>query len=76
MGNILVAGIRFYQRCVSPFLAPRCRFSPTCSQYAIEAVQTHGAVLGGLYALWRIVRCQPLSKGGYDPVPPRRRFAR
>ncbi len=76
MNKVLVACIWLYQKCVSPVLGAHCRFYPTCSQYAIEAIRAHGAVVGGGYALWRILRCQPLCKGGYDPVPPQRRFAR
>ena len=72
MGNVLVALIRVYQRWVSPFLGAHCRFTPTCSQYAIEAIRTHGPIVGAGYALWRIARCQPLCRGGYDPVPRRR----
>ncbi|PID60482.1 MAG: membrane protein insertion efficiency factor YidD [Gammaproteobacteria bacterium] len=62
--------IRFYQRWISPFLAPRCRFYPTCSSYAHEAIETHGPVKGGWLAVKRICRCHPLHAGGYDPVPP------
>ena len=71
MGNALVALIRLYQQYVSPFLGDNCRFHPTCSQYAMDAVRTHGAIAGTGYTLWRIARCQPFSKGGYDPVPER-----
>ena len=61
--------IKFYQVCISPFTPPSCRFTPTCSQYALEAVEKHGALKGSLLATWRILRCNPLSHGGYDPVP-------
>ena len=61
--------IRFYRRGVSPMHRPCCRFIPTCSQYALEAVEKYGAVKGGFLALRRILRCNPSSKGGYDPVP-------
>lgn len=61
--------IRFYQYVISPMLGPRCRFYPSCSQYAIEAVQRYGAFKGGWLALKRIIRCNPLSEGGEDPVP-------
>ena len=61
--------IRFYQRSVSPMHRPCCRFIPTCSQYALEAIEKYGAVKGGFLALRRILRCNPLCKGGYDPVP-------
>lgn len=64
--------IRGYQRFLSPLLPPMCRYHPTCSQYAVEALQVHGLVRGGLLASWRIARCTPLHPGGYDPVPPRR----
>jgi len=72
MGNALVALIRLYQRLISPLLGENCRFSPSCSQYAIEAIRAYGLFAGVGYAAWRIVRCQPFCKGGYDPVPPRR----
>ncbi len=65
----LVGGaIRGYQRFVSPFLPPSCRFSPSCSRYALLAVQKHGVLKGGLMGAWRILRCNPFSKGGFDPV--------
>jgi putative membrane protein insertion efficiency factor len=67
----MIACIRVYQRWLSPLLGQYCRFHPSCSQYAVEALQTHGAILGSGYAIWRILRCQPLCAGGYDPVPPR-----
>lgn len=62
--------IRLYKYCISPMLPPACRYVPTCSEYAMEAVTRHGIFRGGLYALWRILRCSPLARGGYDPVPP------
>jgi len=61
--------IRFYQRNLSPLHPACCRFRPTCSQYALEAIQKYGALKGGYLALRRILRCNPLFKGGYDPVP-------
>ena len=61
--------IRFYRASLSPMRPPCCRFIPTCSQYALEAVEKYGAVKGGYLALRRILRCHPLHKGGYDPVP-------
>ena len=67
---LLVGFIRAYQRFLSPLLGPRCRFYPSCSHYAAEAIQRHGPVNGGWLALRRIVRCHPLNPGGYDPVPP------
>ena len=66
----LVAGlILIYQKLVSPNLGPNCRFQPTCSQYALEAVQRHGAMRGTWLAIKRIGKCHPLHEGGYDPVP-------
>ncbi len=61
--------IRFYQRHISPYKPPSCRFVPTCSQYAVQALEEHGFWKGSLLSLWRILRCNPFSKGGYDPVP-------
>ena len=69
--RILAAPVRFYQRRVSPAFAPRCRYAPTCSQYAIEAFGIHGAIKGTLLSVWRILRCNPWSKGGVDRVPPK-----
>ena len=69
MKYLMMAMIRFYQRVISPCFPPRCRFYPTCSAYAIEALRVHGALKGSLLATWRILRCNPFSKGGYDPVP-------
>ena len=68
-GRALVWLIRFYQRVISPTHPPCCRFVPTCSQYALEAVTKYGALKGGWLALRRILRCNPFCKGGYDPVP-------
>ena len=65
----LIALVKFYQLCISPFTPPSCRFTPTCSQYGLEAIQKYGAFKGSLLALWRILRCNPFSHGGYDPVP-------
>ena len=70
-GKLLIAPIRFYQLCISPMFPPACRFTPTCSQYAIEAIRTHGPLRGLLLALRRIGRCHPWGGSGYDPVPPR-----
>ena len=67
--SLLVAVIRVYQWLVSPWLGPACRFEPTCSRYAIEAVQRHGPVRGPWLALKRLARCHPLGDHGYDPVP-------
>ncbi len=70
LGQWLALPIRFYQRCISPWTPRSCRFSPTCSSYAIEALQSHGAPLGLWLTLRRILRCHPFCKGGHDPVPP------
>ncbi|MDP6511463.1 MAG: membrane protein insertion efficiency factor YidD [Dehalococcoidia bacterium] len=61
--------IRFYQRTISPAQPARCRFLPTCSEYACEAIGNHGVLKGALLAGWRLLRCHPVSRGGYDPVP-------
>ncbi|MBQ5910927.1 MAG: membrane protein insertion efficiency factor YidD [Clostridia bacterium] len=72
MRNLLISLVRFYQKHISPQKIPCCRFHPVCSSYAIEALQTHGAIKGSLLAIYRILRCNPLCKGGYDPVPPKK----
>ena len=70
MRFILIKLIRFYQVFLSPLKGrSTCVYTPTCSQYAIEALEKHGVIKGGLLAVWRILRCNPFSKGGYDPVP-------
>ena len=70
MKKIFLALIRFYQRHISPGLPPRCRYIPTCSQYAVEAIEKYGALKGGWLAFRRIMRCHPFHKGKmYDPVP-------
>lgn len=67
--RLFIAPIRFYQRVLSPLKPmPTCRFLPSCSAYAIEAVEKRGVVVGGLKAVWRLLRCNPLCRGGYDPV--------
>ncbi len=68
-GMFLRATVHFYRLAISPFMAPCCRFQPTCSEYAIEALARHGALAGGWLALRRIVRCHPWCRWGYDPVP-------
>jgi len=65
----LIAAIRFYRRGISPLTPPSCRFTPTCSQYGLEAIQRHGAGRGSWLTLKRLLRCQPFCRGGYDPVP-------
>ena len=68
MKKIFIGIIRFYRKYISPLKAPSCKFYPTCSQYAIEAIEKKGVIRGSLMALWRILRCNPFSHGGYDPV--------
>ena len=69
MKFLLIAPLRFYRYAISPMLGRNCRFYPTCSEYAIEAVERHGALRGGLQAAKRVGRCHPFNRGGYDPVP-------
>lgn len=69
MARILLSLIRFYRRWVSPMTPPSCRFMPTCSAYAEEAVQRYGGIRGGWLALKRLLRCHPFGDSGYDPVP-------
>ena len=71
--NLCILPIRVYQLCISPVLPPACRFYPTCSAYAAEAIMTHGIFRGGWLALKRLARCHPWGGSGYDPVPPPRR---
>ena len=68
-GCLLILPIRFYQRCISPLLPAACRYTPTCSQYAVEAIQRHGPIRGLWLAIRRILRCHPWGGSGYDPVP-------
>ena len=67
--RIMLGMIRFYRRFISPMFPPCCRFTPTCSAYALEAIQKYGALKGGYLAVLRILRCNPFHPGGYDPVP-------
>lgn len=66
-GNLLILLVRMYQVCLSPMLGSNCKFQPTCSAYFIECVKKYGAVRGSLKGTWRICRCHPFAKGGYDP---------
>ena len=75
MKQILLFLVRFYRKNISPARPPSCRFIPTCSTYALEAIEVHGAVKGGLLSVWRILRCHPFHKEKgfiYDPVPPKK----
>jgi uncharacterized protein len=71
--KLLIAFIKVYQYTISPLLGPRCRYYPSCSNYAVEALREHGALRGLGLAAWRLLRCNPFSNGGFDPVPPRRK---
>ena len=73
MRRVLMLLVRGYRRWLSPLLgAGKCRFEPSCSQYALEALEHHGACKGTALSTWRLLRCQPFCKGGYDPVPLKR----
>lgn len=69
VARVLVAFIRWYQRFVSPYMPPTCRFYPSCSTYAVEAITCHGPWKGSVLAVRRLLRCHPFHPGGYDPVP-------
>lgn len=71
MRAILMGAIRVYKRFISPLLPPACRYEPTCSQYALDAIELYGPWRGTWMAVRRILRCHPFSRGGFDPVPPR-----
>jgi uncharacterized protein len=75
MSRFLVAVLSGYRRWVSPMMAPHCRFTPSCSAYAIDAIATHGAARGAWLTVRRLAKCQPFFTGGYDPVPARARGA-
>ena len=68
---IALAPIRFYMRFISPLLPRRCKYEPTCSLYAVQAIRRFGILRGLVLAAWRLLRCNPFSHGGYDPVPPK-----
>lgn len=67
--NVLIKLIKLYQKYLSPMKTTKCPYYPSCSAYGLEAIKKHGAIKGSLLAAWRIIRCNPFSKGGYDPVP-------
>jgi uncharacterized protein len=68
MKRLVIKAVQGYKRLISPMLPPACRYIPTCSEYAVEAVERFGVVRGGLMAIWRVLRCNPFVKGGVDPV--------
>jgi len=70
----VTAPIRVYQRFLSPALAPRCKYEPSCSRYAVQAIERYGILRGSVLAAWRLLRCNPWSHGGYDPVEHQRLF--
>jgi uncharacterized protein len=74
--GVLLAPIRAYQRFISPALPRRCKYEPTCSAYAVDAVREYGVVRGLILAGWRLLRCNPFSPGGYDPVETQKLFKR
>ena len=67
--KLLIWLIMFYKKYISPMKTTKCPYYPSCSDYGLEAIKKHGVIKGGLLAVWRILRCNPFSKGGYDPVP-------
>ena len=69
LASLILLPIKLYQLCISPFIGSRCRFYPTCSSYAVDAINSHGPIKGSILAIKRISRCHPWSDGGYDPVP-------
>ncbi len=72
MKGILLFFLRIYRRFLSPLLPPACRFTPSCSAYAEEAMRIHGTLKGACLTVYRVLRCHPFCPGGYDPVPPRK----
>ena len=74
MKKLVLALLRGYKKYISPSLGNNCRFLPTCSEYAMEAVERHGILKGGLLSIWRILRCNPFGRRGYDPVPDKGRW--
>lgn len=76
VARVLLWMLDFYQKGISPLTPPSCRFMPSCSAYAVEAVRVHGAARGGALATWRLLRCGPWTRGGWDPVPEPRGPAR
>ena len=76
MKKILLGMIRFYQIYISPYKGTKCPYFPSCSGHGVEAIKKHGALIGSVLTAWRILRCNPFSKGGYDPVPDKIDFSK
>jgi putative membrane protein insertion efficiency factor len=76
MRSAAIAAIRVYQRVLSPLLGPRCKYYPSCSEYAVQAIGRYGILRGAVLAAWRLLRCNPFSHGGYDPVTDQTLFRR
>jgi putative membrane protein insertion efficiency factor len=74
--RVAILPIRAYQRLVSPALPRRCKYYPTCSAYAVQAIESYGILRGAVLAAWRLLRCNPFSRGGYDPVAAQKLFHR
>jgi putative membrane protein insertion efficiency factor len=74
--RVVLAPVRAYRRWISPLFLPRCRYHPSCSAYAIEAVESYGILRGAILAVWRLLRCNPFSHGGHDPVTAQTLFRR
>ncbi len=74
MKYVMTTSIRFYQKHISVHTPSTCKFYPTCSNYGLVAIDRYGAIKGGLMTLWRIIRCSPLTSGGYDPVPEEKEY--
>ncbi|MFS7238228.1 membrane protein insertion efficiency factor YidD [Carnobacterium divergens] len=71
--KILIGFVQFYQKFISPMFPPSCRYTPTCSSYMIQSIERFGAIKGTGMGVWRILRCHPFVKGGYDPVPEKKK---
>ncbi len=69
MKKVFISLIKFYRKNISPLKSTKCPYTPTCSEYALIAIEKYGAIKGGFLTLWRLIRCNPFSHGGYDPVP-------
>ena len=74
--RLALAPVRAYQRWISPAMPRRCKYHPTCSAYAVQAIEAYGILRGSILAAWRLLRCNPFSRGGYDPVSAQKLFAR